>query len=117
MRRQPDARVFMSESTTEIGDALLHNSVNVMTRQREELGVMMYPLYTHRGLEQIADQWQPCRLNQRFTLQGERVEPCAKQTGSRSSCSMRAMFSVRAAFCFTPRAGKFSTAVMFVSMI
>ena len=75
MRRQPDARVFMSESTTEIGDALLHNSVNVMTRQREELGVTMYPLYTHRGLEQIADQWQPCRLNQRITLQGERASP------------------------------------------
>ena len=75
MRRQPDARVFMSELTAEIGDALLHNSVNVMTRQREELGVMMYPLYTHRGLEQIADQWQPCRLNQRITLQGERVSP------------------------------------------
>ena len=49
MRRQPDARIFMTEATAEIGDALLHNSVNVMTRQREEIGVMMYPLYTHRG--------------------------------------------------------------------
>src|SRR5260370_15340700 len=31
MRRQPDARVFMTETTAEIGDVLLHNSVNVMT--------------------------------------------------------------------------------------
>jgi Cft2 family RNA processing exonuclease len=73
MGRQPDARVFMSEATVEIGNALLHNSVNVMKRQREELGVMMYPLYTHHGLDQIADQWQSCRFNQPTTLHGERA--------------------------------------------
>src|ERR671937_756095 len=38
MRQQPQARVFMTEPTSEIGDALLHNSVNVMTRQREDVG-------------------------------------------------------------------------------
>src|ERR1051325_6961963 len=36
MRQQPQARVFMTEPTAAIGDALLHNSVNVMTREREE---------------------------------------------------------------------------------
>jgi len=41
MRRQPNARVFMPEATAEIGDVLLHNSVNVMTRQREELGTIL----------------------------------------------------------------------------
>ena len=73
MGRQPDARVFMSDTTTDIGNVLLHNSVNVMKRQREELGVTMYPLYTHRSLDRIADQWQSCRLNQRVTLRGERA--------------------------------------------
>ncbi|PYL41605.1 MAG: MBL fold metallo-hydrolase, partial [Verrucomicrobia bacterium] len=34
MRHQPHARVFMTEATSEIGSLLLHNSVNVMTRQR-----------------------------------------------------------------------------------
>jgi len=38
MRRQPNARVFMTDTTAEIGNVLLHNSVNVMTRQREEIG-------------------------------------------------------------------------------
>jgi len=75
MRRQPDARVFMSDATADIGNALLHNSVNVMTRQREELGVTMYPLYTHRETERLVDQWQGCRLNQAITLQGERANP------------------------------------------
>ena len=38
MRRFPTARIFMTETTAEIGSVLLHNSVNVMTRQREEIG-------------------------------------------------------------------------------
>jgi len=73
MRRQPDARIFMTEATAEIGSALLHNSVNVMTRQREELGVVMYPLFTHRETDRATDQWRSCPLRQPFTLNGERA--------------------------------------------
>jgi Cft2 family RNA processing exonuclease len=73
MRRQPDARIFMTEATAEIGSALLHNSVNVMTRQREELGVVMYPLFTHRETDRASDQWRSCPLRQPFTLSGERA--------------------------------------------
>src|SRR5438094_8746337 len=62
MRRQPKARVFMSEVTAEIGSTLLHNSVNVMTRQREELGATLYPLLTHRESDRAADRWRPCRM-------------------------------------------------------
>jgi Cft2 family RNA processing exonuclease len=73
MRRQPQARIFMTEGTAEIGSALLHNSVNVMTRQREELGMVMYPLFTHRETERATDQWRSCPLRQPFTLNGERA--------------------------------------------
>jgi Cft2 family RNA processing exonuclease len=73
MRRQPQARIFMTEATAEIGSALLHNSVNVMTRQREELGVVMYPLFTHRETDRASDQWRSCPLRQPFTLDGERA--------------------------------------------
>ncbi len=71
MRQQPQARVFMTEGTAAIGDALLHNSVNVMTREREEVGVI-YPLFTHRETNRATDRWQHCRLRQPFTLDGER---------------------------------------------
>ena len=71
MRQQPQARVFMTEATAAIGDALLHNSVNVMTREREEVGVI-YPLFTHRETEKATDRWQHCRLGQPFTADGER---------------------------------------------
>jgi len=73
MRRQPQARVFMTEPTTEIGSVLLHNSVNVMTRQREEFGTTLYPLFTHREIDRAADQWQSSTLRQPYTLSGERA--------------------------------------------
>jgi Cft2 family RNA processing exonuclease len=75
MRRQPQARVFMTEPTAEIGGTLLHNSVNVMTRQREELdpaAAGLYPLFTHRETDRAADRWQSCALRQPYTLAGER---------------------------------------------
>ena len=75
MRRQPQARVFMTEPTAEIGNVLLHNSVNVMTRQREELGPAaagLYPLFTHRETDRAADRWQFCALRQPYLLSGER---------------------------------------------
>ncbi len=72
MRRQPQARVFMTEPTSEIGNALLHNSVNVMTRQREDIGTTLYPLFTHRETDRAADRWQTCALRQPYTLAGER---------------------------------------------
>jgi Cft2 family RNA processing exonuclease len=73
MRRQPNARVFMTEATAEIGNILLHNSVNVMTRQREELGTTLYPLFTHRETDRLADRWQTCPMRQAYTLAGERT--------------------------------------------
>src|SRR5262249_10070652 len=72
MRQQPRARVFMTEATAAIGDALLHNSVNVMIREREEVGVI-YPLFTHRETDRATNRWQHCPLHQPFTLEGERA--------------------------------------------
>jgi len=71
MRQQPQARVFMTEATAAIGDALLHNSVNVMIREREEVGVI-YPLFTHREADRASDRWQHCPFGQPFTVEGER---------------------------------------------
>ncbi len=73
MRQQPQAHIFMTEPTAAIGDALLHNSVNVMTREREEVGVI-YPLFTHRETDRATDRWQHCRLGQPFTVDGERSQ-------------------------------------------
>ncbi len=71
MRQQSQARIFMTEPTAAIGEALLHNSVNVMTREREEVGVI-YPLFTHRETDRATNRWQHCPLGQPFTVDGER---------------------------------------------
>jgi Cft2 family RNA processing exonuclease len=73
MRRFPSARVFMTEATGEVGSVLLHNSVNVMTRQREEIGEMSYPLFTHREMDRAAERWRWCPLRQRISIGGERA--------------------------------------------
>jgi Cft2 family RNA processing exonuclease len=73
MRRQPHARVFMTEPTSEIGSLLLHNSVNVMTRQREELGLTMYPLFGHRETDRTRELWHLCQYRQPYATSGERV--------------------------------------------
>jgi Cft2 family RNA processing exonuclease len=73
MRHFPRARVFMSDPTTEVGSVLLHNSVNVMTRQREELGEMSYPLFTHRETDRASERWRSCPLRQQISIAGERA--------------------------------------------
>jgi Cft2 family RNA processing exonuclease len=73
MRHQPHARVFMTEATSEIGSLLLHNSVNVMTRQREELGLTLYPLFGHRESDRAIAQWHLCRYRQPYTAGDNRV--------------------------------------------
>lgn len=57
-REQPRARVYMTPEVVDLADALLHNSVNVMTSQGEELGIDAYPLFTHADLDELSQVWQ-----------------------------------------------------------
>ena len=73
MRRFPGTRIFMTEATAEVGSVLLHNSVNVMTRQRKEIGEMSYPLFTHREIDRASERWRWCPMRQRISIAGERA--------------------------------------------
>jgi Cft2 family RNA processing exonuclease len=70
-RREPQARVFMTEQTARIADVMLHNSVNVMVRQREDDGITEYPLFTHRGVEFCSQAWHTRPVRKRCNLSGE----------------------------------------------
>lgn len=72
MRRQPQAPVFMTEQTRQLSDIMLHNSVNVMLKKREE-GVSCYPLFSHREVDGCVRRWSTAPLRTRFDLQGERL--------------------------------------------
>lgn len=63
LRHFPKAHVLMPELSYFIIERVLHNSVNVMTRQRDELGIREYPLYTHDELDDIAPMFQGFRYN------------------------------------------------------
>lgn len=83
MRRQPRARVFMTPPTVQVGEALLHNSVNVMARpygpaqsnggHAHGPAVASNLLFTHRETDQYAQIWQPCALRQAWNFEGERL--------------------------------------------
>jgi len=62
-RHFPKAHVLMSELSYFIVERVLHNSVNVMTRQRDELGIREYPLYTHDEVDDIAPLFQGFKYN------------------------------------------------------
>jgi Cft2 family RNA processing exonuclease len=73
-RHQPRTPVFMTETTGEVGAAMLHNSVNVMSSQREELGIHEYPLFTHKEIDEIKPRWDYRDLRKPFHLPGTEVE-------------------------------------------
>ncbi len=73
MRSQPGVPVFMTAATARIGDAMLHNSINVMSRQRDELGIKEYPLFTHQEAERLTEDWVWRKYRQRYAMDGERA--------------------------------------------
>ena len=63
MRHFPKAHVLMPGLSYLIAERVLHNSVNVMTKQRAELGIKEYPLYTHDEVDDLAPRFQGFRYN------------------------------------------------------
>src|ERR1044071_741958 len=63
IRYFPQSHVLMSELSYFLIERVLHNSVNVMTRQRDEAGIREYPLYTHNEIEDIAPLFQGFKYN------------------------------------------------------
>ncbi|HZL43400.1 MAG TPA: MBL fold metallo-hydrolase [Verrucomicrobiae bacterium] len=63
LRYFPQAHVLMTELSYFLIERVLHNSVNVMTRQRDELGIKEYPLYRHDELDELAARFQGFKYN------------------------------------------------------
>jgi len=71
--QQPGMPVLMTSGTARIADVMLHNSVNVMMRQEEQLGIPDLQLFTHRSIELTSRLWRNCPLERPFSLDGERI--------------------------------------------
>lgn len=70
LREQTHAKVFMSEATYMLAQPLLHNSVEIMKKQRTEKRITEYPLYSHRDIDQQAHIWQAVGLDRDWSLRG-----------------------------------------------
>jgi Cft2 family RNA processing exonuclease len=66
LRHFPKAHVLMSELSYFIVERVLHNSVNVMTRQRDEAGIKEYPLYSHDEVDEMAPRFQGFKYNRQI---------------------------------------------------
>lgn len=75
-RHYPEMPVMMTESTSALSQALLHNSVNVMTSKRNELGLDEYPFFSHREIHKISKQWCHRRTERKFDLDNEGEIEC-----------------------------------------
>ena len=63
LRYFPQAHVLMTELSYFLVERVLHNSVNVMKRQRDELGIKEYPLYSHDEVDDLAPRIQGFKYN------------------------------------------------------
>ena len=68
LETQPQAKVFLTPETADLGSALLHNSVNVMQAKRVELGIAEYPLFDHKELDRIAETYELRAIERPFDL-------------------------------------------------
>ena len=58
LRHFPRARVLMTEPSYLLIERVLHNSVNVMKRQRVERDIRDYPLYNHGEIDELSYLFQ-----------------------------------------------------------
>ncbi|MGH7995544.1 MAG: MBL fold metallo-hydrolase [Opitutaceae bacterium] len=76
MREHPQAPVLMTQSTRMLVERMLHNSANVMMRQREEDHIPDYPLFTHEEIERCAKRFVGLPFGQakRFRSPADEIE-------------------------------------------
>jgi Cft2 family RNA processing exonuclease len=70
VRHFPKAHIMMTELSYLIAERVLHNSVNVMTRQRDELGIKEYPLYSHDEVDDMMPFFQGFKYNREVAWGG-----------------------------------------------
>lgn len=70
VRQFPKAHVLMTELSYFLIERVLHNSVNVMMRQRDEAGIRDYPLFSHGEVDEIASIFQGYKYNREIEWAG-----------------------------------------------
>jgi len=72
MRHSRKGLILMTELSRFLAGRVLHNSVNVMLRQREARGIREYPLFNHDEVEENEARFQGCKYNRPLDWVSER---------------------------------------------
>jgi predicted metal-dependent RNase len=68
LKRHPSAPLYLTPATRDLAIAMLHNSVNVMSSKRIELGMEEYPLFHHEELEEMESRFETRHYERPFDL-------------------------------------------------
>ncbi len=76
LKQHKEAKVFMSRSNSMLLERMLHNSCNVMKRQKAEMNIEEYPLFTHEDIDDIGQRFIPVEYQAPLKLEsgGETLE-------------------------------------------
>jgi Cft2 family RNA processing exonuclease len=74
LRDQPDTPAIMTQPSHMLIERMLHNSANVMMREREEKGIADYPLFTHEEIDRVKSRLYPLAFNSPKKFAGARDE-------------------------------------------
>lgn len=74
LRHHPKVPVVMTHPSRMLIDRMLHNSVNVMLREREEKGLAEYPLYSHEEIDRCLPRLHPHAFSQPKRFSGAKDE-------------------------------------------
>ena len=58
----------MTPAAAALSEVMLHNSVNVMSAKRLDLGIVEYPFFTHNDLDRLSDAWHAKSCNEVFRV-------------------------------------------------
>lgn len=74
--RQNFAHILASETTSDLTLRMLRNSRNVMVRQREELGIMEYPLFNFENIDALKPRMLPFAMSRTraFAVESKKIE-------------------------------------------
>ncbi|MEN9634605.1 MAG: hypothetical protein RL077_3009 [Verrucomicrobiota bacterium] len=70
MREHPNTPVIMTTSSRMLIERMLHNSANVMVRQKEEANIPDYPLFTHDDIDRLSKRLMGLPFNHAKQFRG-----------------------------------------------
>jgi len=83
MRQHPKTPVWLTQSSRMLIEKMLHNSANVMQRQKEEDNVPGYPLFSHEEVDGIGSRFVglPFRKPRKFQARKDEIEITFHRSG------------------------------------